>query len=70
MADLIQDVRDLLREGFGVEDIALQLEQPVEAVRRLVRRWQESGEIRAILKPGNEAADERMPPRAGLTETP
>lgn len=68
MADLIQTVRDMLREGFGVEDIALQLGQPVEGVRLMVRRWQETGAIKAIL--GKNLAGLERQLRTGLTETP
>lgn len=70
MADALAEVQAMLREGYGAEDIALALDLDVAAIRAAIRFWQKSGEIRAILKPGNEAADERIHPRAGLTETP
>lgn len=68
MGDLIADVRDLMRQGLGCEDIAVQLEIPVEGVRRMMKRWQMNGAMKSILK--NEVGDTRGLPRIALTETP
>ena len=43
------DVRWLLHEGYGVEDIALELDCTVEAVRLEVRILRESGELEALV---------------------
>jgi hypothetical protein len=40
---------ELLREGYGVEDIALKIGRPVADVRRVVENARRSGEIRKNL---------------------
>lgn len=53
MTDEISRVREMLQQGYGVEDIALRLEIPVARVRKMVRDWQKSGAIIAILRNEN-----------------
>lgn len=69
MADLVPSIREMLRDGFGCEDIAVQLGVPVEGVRRLMRGWQKTGVIKAVLSracapdpqtPRKEAPGERV----------
>lgn len=38
-------VTDLLREGYGVEDIAIKLRCDVKSVRMQVRSWRENGDM-------------------------
>lgn len=54
VTDEISRVREMLHQGYGVEDIAIRLEIPVGRVRKMVRDWQKSGAILAILR--NETA--------------
>lgn len=42
-------IHDLLGEGFGVEDIALDLDVPVEDVRFEVRALRASGDLERVL---------------------
>lgn len=60
----IRAVRDMLRDGYGVEDIAVRLGEPVEAIRAMMRAWQESGAIWTIL--GKRMAGAGWDPCAGL----
>jgi hypothetical protein len=45
---------DLLRSGFGVEDIAFKLDCTTERVRREVRKLRNSGQLKAVLNREDE----------------
>lgn len=57
----IRAVRDMLRDGYGVEDIAVRLGEPVDAIRPMMRAWQDSGAIWAIL--GRACGPATKPPK-------
>ena len=61
---LDRSIRHLLRQGLGVEDIAVRLGVPVQPIRQLMKHWQDSGEIKSIL--GMEAAGAGGKPATGL----
>lgn len=46
----IVSVRELLGQGFGVEDISLKLECSVEDVRREVEIYRQEGRIKEIVR--------------------
>jgi len=48
------DCHDLLRAGFGVEDIAIKINCTVERVRREVAKLRASGKLLAVLDRGNK----------------
>ena len=51
-APLAVRVRNYLKAGYGVEDIAVREKEPLEAVRFHVRRMREKGELAALFKRG------------------
>lgn len=48
MASFVR-VRELLKEGYGVEDIAVMLNVDVDLVRNAVAQWRNYGSIKLIL---------------------
>jgi len=49
--DLEMATRNMIRAGFGVEDIAVKTGAHVESIRFIVRRMRAGGELARIFKP-------------------
>lgn len=49
MADPIQNTAQLLRAGYGIEDIALANDVPASDLRAAVLYWRHTGQLRRIL---------------------